>query len=152
MTFPRADNRSSTRWIFTLLGIEFRRCNNSWSVVEDGTSKPFRLPVRQTQEGKRGRERRRARGTTSCQATNNSSSTNGRMDYGYNITKFSFKDTKEYKPWTGMSRFLPVKVFRTSNSNKCVRICKRSKATNLAWFLECSSDSHFLWIFLVLDL
>lgn len=33
------------RWIFTLSGIELRRCWSSWSVVEVGTRRPFLFPA-----------------------------------------------------------------------------------------------------------
>lgn len=45
MQFPRADRRSSTRWMTTESGRAFRRCCSSWSVVVLGTSSPRLLPV-----------------------------------------------------------------------------------------------------------
>ena len=43
ITLPNADNLSSIRCILTSSGIEFRRCCNSWSVVDVGTRRPLRL-------------------------------------------------------------------------------------------------------------
>lgn len=83
MTLPKADKRSSTRWILTVLGIEFRRCRSSWSVVDEGTSKPFRLP-----------DIRASHGCTSSKTTNNSGSTDRSVNNGYHITEFCFKHTK----------------------------------------------------------
>ncbi len=45
MTFPNADKRSSQRLKRTLSGNELRICCNSWSVVDDGTRRPWRLPT-----------------------------------------------------------------------------------------------------------
>lgn len=45
MTFPRAERRSSMRWIFTASGRVLRRCWSSWSVVVVGTRRPFLFPT-----------------------------------------------------------------------------------------------------------
>mmetsp|Transcript_16833 Transcript_16833/g.46700 ORF Transcript_16833/g.46700 Transcript_16833/m.46700 type:complete len:292 (+) Transcript_16833:726-1601(+) len=44
-TLPRAERRSSTRWIKTPSGRELRKCSNSWSVVVEGTISPFLFPT-----------------------------------------------------------------------------------------------------------
>ena len=45
MTLPKADKRSSQRRKRTWSGRELRMCCNSWSVVDDGTRRPCRLPT-----------------------------------------------------------------------------------------------------------
>src|ERR1700753_1237131 len=45
MTLPRAESFSSMRWILTVSGRLLRRCCSSWSVVDVGTRRPFRLLI-----------------------------------------------------------------------------------------------------------